>query len=165
MKLTYRLACAAALLGAFLLGCSNQPAKEPAKPAVKAKHDHPEDGPHKGPLAEWGAEEFHPEFTVDHQKQEARVYVLGPDAKTPAPIKTERILLTIYAPAFQVDLKPEPQPNDPPGTASCFVGKHEKLGEDRSFAGTLSAEINGKPYAGDFKEGAHHHEGHSHSKK
>lgn len=164
MTISRQLLCGLVLSVLVLSGCNTQPPNAPAKGANKPMHDHPEDGPHKGPLVEWGAEDYHVEFTVDHQKQEARVYVLGADAKTPSPIKVERILLTIYGPAFQVDLKPDPQSGDPPGTASCFVGKHEKLGDDRAFSGTLSAEVNGKPYAGDFKEGAHHHN-QAHSKK
>lgn len=45
-----------------------------------------------------------------------------------------------------------PKASDPKGAASRFVGKHEKLGIVREFAGTVSGEIDGTPYAGDFKE-------------
>ncbi len=70
-------------------------------------------------------------------------------------------MLSIKDPTFQVELKPEPQNGDPTGTASCFVGKHEKLGVVQEFAGTITGEVNGKSYAGDFKED---HAGHSHDK-
>jgi hypothetical protein len=114
-------------------------------------HDHGE-GPHGGAVADWGGGKYHIEFTVNHDKQEATVYVLGADAKKSVPIKTEKLLLTIKEPAFQTDLKAAPQENEPKGTASRFVGKHEKLGIEREFAGTVSGEIDGTPYAGDFKE-------------
>jgi hypothetical protein len=82
------------------------------------------------------------------------VYILGSDEKTPAPIKArdDQLLLTIKEPAFQVVLKADPQKGDPRGKASCFAGKHEKLGKEQEFAGTVSGEVDGTPYAGDFKE-------------
>lgn len=160
-----RILTLASFLGVTLFvvaGC-NKGGTPAAKNAADAKkgakkvdgHDHPHEGPHDGALAEWGNEEFHVEFTVDHKKQEARVYVLGPDAKKAAPIKSGKIMLSIKDPVIQIDLKPEPQKDDPAGSASVFVGKHEKLGIERDFAGTLSGEVNGKPYAGDFKEDEH----------
>jgi len=114
-------------------------------------HDHGE-GPHGGVVADWGGGKYHIEFTVNHDKQEATVYILAADAKKPVPIKTDKLLLTIKEPAFQTDLKAAPQESDPKGAASRFVGKHEKLGIEREFAGTVSGEIDGTPYAGDFKE-------------
>jgi hypothetical protein len=62
-----------ALLATLAL-LSGAPAQDKNKPADKA--DHPEFGPHKGALAEWGEEEYHLEFTVDHKGQQATVYVL-----------------------------------------------------------------------------------------
>jgi len=45
-----------------------------------------------------------------------------------------------------------PLDGEPQGKSSRFVGKHERLGKEQEFAGTVSGEIEGKPYAGDFKE-------------
>ena len=42
--------------------------------------------PHGGPLAEWGEDEYHAEFTVDHKEKKAGVYIYAGDAKTPKPI-------------------------------------------------------------------------------
>lgn len=138
-------------------GCTGGagPTKPKGTEAVK-EDEHPHEGPHKGPIAEWGEEEYHVEFTVDHKTQEARVYILDEDVKKPKPIKADKVLLSIKSPVFQVELKPEPQKDDPPGTASCFAGKHENFGKEQEFAGAVSAEVNGKPYAGDFKEEAEH---------
>jgi hypothetical protein len=127
-----------------------------SKDARKAKAEHAAHGagPHGGTVADWGGGKYHIEFTVDHAKQEAVVYILGSDEKTPVPVKAKegQLLLSIKEPAFQVTLKAEPQKGDPEGKASRFTGKHEKLGKEQEFAGTISGEVNGTPYAGDFKE-------------
>ncbi len=133
-------------------------------------HDHSEEGhghapgPHGGTLADWGGGAYHVEFTVDHDQQQATVYILGGDEKTSEPIAAESVLLTIKDPKLQVDLMPEPQEGDPEGKASRFVGKHEGLATVKEYEGTMSAAIDGTPYAGNFTEEAHGHEhGHSHS--
>jgi hypothetical protein len=43
-------------------------------------------GPHGGTIADWGGGKMHIEFTVNHDKQEATVYILGKDEKTATPI-------------------------------------------------------------------------------
>lgn len=111
-------------------------------------------GPHEGVVADWGGGKYHVEFTVDHDKKEATVYVLGSDEKTPAAIKADKVLLSIKQPAFQVELMPAPQAGET-GGASKFVGTHDNLGIVQEFAGTISGEVDGTPYAGDFAEEAH----------
>jgi hypothetical protein len=129
---------------------------------AKDDHGHKHDehashgaGPHEGVLADWGGGKFHVEFCVDRDKQTATVYVLGNDEKTATPIKATNILLTISDPTFQVELTAAPMEGEPDGTASRFVGKHENLGKVQEFAGTISGEIDGTPYAGDFKAPPH----------
>lgn len=117
-------------------------------------------GPHDGTLADWGGGKYHVEFTVDHDKQEATVYILGDDEKTPVPIKAEEIQLSIKEPVMQVTLKAAPQEGDPAGSASRFVGNHESLGVVQEYEGTITGVVDGTPYSGDFKEephGAHEH--------
>lgn len=79
------------------------------------------------------------------------VYILGKDAKTPAPIKADKVLLTVKKPSLQLDLKPQKQKDDPEGTASVFVGTHDNFAKEEKLEGSLSAEFGGKQYAGDFK--------------
>lgn len=175
MTATYRYTLAAALTAiSMTAGCepaAPPPATQSPAPAAKAAddhgHSHAEDGghghgagPHEGTLADWGGGKFHVEFTVDHDKQQATVYVLGSDEKTPTPIKTTegKLLLTIIDPAMQVELTPQPLEGETDGKASCFVGKHEKLGTVMEYAGTISGDVEGTPYAGEFKEEAHGHE-------
>ncbi len=149
-----------------LVGCGEK-AQEPATktsstPAVNSDagdhgHSHGE-GPNGGVVADWGGGKYHVEFTVNHDTQEAAVYILGSDAKSPVPVKAESLLLTINAPSFQVELMPSPLEGEAEGTSSRFIGKHEKLGVVQEFAGTISGEVEGTPYAGDFKEEPHGHE-------
>lgn len=118
-------------------------------------------GPHGGTLTDWGGGAYHVEFTVDHDKKESVVYILGSDEKTPAPIKADKVLLSINEPQFQVELTAQPLEGEAEGMSSRFVGTHDNLGIVREFAGTISAEADGTPYAADFKEEPHD-AGHSH---
>ena len=137
------------------------PAATPAASSTPAKDDHGHtheghgEGPHEGAVADWGGGKFHVEFTVDHDKQEATVYILGDDEKTATPIKAGTILLSINAPKFQVELAAAPLEGEVEGTASRFVGKHESLGKVQEFAGSISGEVEGTPYVGDFTEEPH----------
>ncbi len=179
MKLTARLNLFAGLtVAAIFAGCAPAPAPAPTKPSTpvaqddkghthdgEGAHAHPHKegghghgaGPHEGTLADWGGGKYHVEFTVDHDKHEATIYVLGSDEKTPTPIKATdgKLLLTITDPKFQVDLTALPLEGEAEGTSSRFVGKNEKLGVVQEFAGTISGEVDGTPFAGDFKEEPH----------
>ena len=114
-------------------------------------------GPHDGTLADWGGGKYHVEFTVDHDKTQATVYVLGSDEKTLTPIDAESIELSITDPEMLVTLNAAPHDSDPAGKASRFTGSHEKLGVVQEYAGTMTGVIDGTPYSGDFKEEAHDH--------
>ena len=153
------------------VGCEQpQPATKSTAAAGDHGHDHAHGeaghshghgaGPHEGTLADWGGGKYHVEFTVDHDKKEATVYILGGDEKTPAPIKTDKVLLSIKQPVFEVQLAAKPLDGETDGKASRFVGTHDSLGVVQEFAGTISSEIEGTPFAGDFAEEAH--VGHEH---
>ncbi|WP_236620944.1 hypothetical protein [Rhodopirellula sallentina] len=114
-------------------------------------------GPHDGTIVDWGGGKYHVEFTVDHDKQEGTAYILGPDEKTPTPITAEEIQLAITDPAMEVTLKAAPQEGDPEGSASRYIGNHEKLGVVQEYAGTITGLIDDTPYSGDFAEVAHDH--------
>jgi hypothetical protein len=159
--LTGRLIMVAALV--LVVGCSRPGQKKPGGDTKSEKsgkaeaHEHGE-GPHGGALADWGGGKYHVEFTVDHDKKEATVYVLGKDETTPAPIKAKDGQLSLSIKGlknkdeYKVVLKAEPQKDDPEGKASRFVGKDEKLGVVQEFAGTISGEADGTPYSGNFRE-------------
>lgn len=159
-------------------GCGTQPAA-PSQTASQPKtavdhndtparnrhevegHDHAP-GPHGGTIVDWGGGKYHVEFTVDHDKREAVAYVLGPDEKTPTPIKADDsgLLLTLTEPATQLTLTARPLPGETANACSCFAGTDDTLGIVREFAGTISGLVNGTPYAGDFAEEAHDHADH-----
>ena len=171
------LSAAACLFG--FVGCKQQSTTQTAgttPPAQTSEDDHGHEhadgeegqdhsvaghahgaGPHDGTIADWGGGKYHVEFTVDHDKQEGTVYILGGDEKTPTPIKAEEIQLIIKDPAMEVALKAAPQEGDPEGTASRYVGNHEKLGVVQEYAGTITGVIDETPYSGDFAEVAHDH--------
>ena len=58
---------------------------------------------------------------------------------------------------MQLTSNASPQAGDAQGTASRFVGNHEKLGVVQEYAGTISGVIDDTPYSGDFAEVAHAH--------
>lgn len=147
---------------AFLSGCGSAdelkpapgpstPADQAAQPAETPAHSHGA-GPNGGALADWGGGKFHVEFTVDHDKKESVVYVLGGDEKTPAPVKADKLLLSIKDPEFQVELAADPLDGEAEGMSSRFVGTHDNLGIVQEFAGSISGEVDGTPYVGEFKE-------------
>jgi hypothetical protein len=106
-------------------------------------------------LADWGGGKYHVEFTVDHDNRQATVYILGSDEKTASPIQADNVLLSINEPSFQMELAAKPLDGEYVGTSSRFVGEHEQLGKVQEFAGTISGEVDGTPYAGDFHETPH----------
>ena len=89
------------------------------------------------------------------------MYIVGGDEKTPSPIKAEKIHLVINDPMSEFDLTAKPLEKETEGKSSRFVGTHDTMGIVKEFAGTISGEIEGTPYTGDFKEEPHA-EGHKH---
>lgn len=169
MKCVCNVLVLAGIIG--IVGCDKS-AEPNAKTSTQAESDHGHEhgpgghdhsveghahgvGPHDGTIADWGGGKYHVEFTVDHTKQQATVYVLGSDEKTPAPIDAPSLELSIKDPEMQVTLNASPQEGDPQGKASRFVGTHEKLGVVQEYAGTMTGVVDGTPYSGDFKEEAH----------
>lgn len=162
MKRFFVLLSASALLY-FVTGCGQTPAPapSPASAPTPAKSDADDQGhshgagPHGGTLTDWGGGAYHVEFTVDHANKEATVYIIGGDAKSPQPIKADKIQLTINDPMTELELVAKPLEGEAAGTSSRFVGTHDTIGIVKEFAGTISGEIDGTPYTGDFKEEPH----------
>jgi hypothetical protein len=146
----------AAVAALMATACNSQQASSPkgsTKAAAKREDGHNHgDGPHGGTVVDWGGGKYHVEFCMDHGKKQATVYILGGNARKPAPIKADKLQLSIKEPLFQVELKAAPQEGDPQGSASRFIGTHDNFGKEQEFAGTISGTLDGKPYAGDFKE-------------
>jgi hypothetical protein len=158
-RLFFAIACVAALQ--FIAGCGQAPAPAPPPPTKTGAgdhgHDHPAHGagPHGGTLTDWGGGAYHVEFTVDHDKKEATVYIVGSDEKSPTPIKADKIQLVINDPMTELELIAKPLDGEAEGTSSRFVGTHDTIGIVKEFAGTISGQIDGTPYTGDFNEEPH----------
>jgi hypothetical protein len=143
------------------MGCGGSGGSAPTTGNTKGAggdhHDHGE-GPHGGAIGDWGSGKYHVEFVVDHDKQEATVYVLDSNVKKAVPINAKNGELSASIKgvktkdSFEMVLKADPQQGDPMGKASRFVGKHEKIGVVQEFEGTITGEVEGTPYTGDFKE-------------
>jgi hypothetical protein len=152
------------VLGFALVAGCGQPAAPTKAPPKTEEDDHEHGpGPHKGTVIEFGGK-YHGEFVVDHPTRTATVYILDVRVKNAVPISAKTVDLTIKSPAFQVVMKASPQEGDPAGKASRFVAVHDNFGKEQEFEGTVAVEIDGKPYAGDFKEEKHDHD-HDHGKK
>lgn len=146
-------------------GCAKSPAPAPspaaAPEATSASKEHGDEhhthgaGPHGGTVTDWGGGAYHVEVTVDHDKKEATVYILGSDEKSPAPIKAQTLQLTINDPMTDLELVAKPLEGEAEGTSSRFVGTHDTIGIMKEFAGTISGQTEGTPYTGDFKEEPH----------
>ncbi len=123
--------------------------------SVAADDDHL--GPHKGPVAEWGDEEYHLEIVADAKTGEVTVYIYGDHkdlhkGKAAAiDAKSLTISLKTTDPATTVKLEPKPAKDDPKGRSSVFVGKNDAFKSDKKLDGTIAGKIGTKPYSGDFK--------------
>lgn len=166
MKISwFTISTSTALLISLMIGCSDNSVEQAVSEQTESDSDHLHEGeeahvghgagPHDGTLADWGGGEYHVEFTVDHGKKEATVYILGSDEKTPEPITAEKLLLTILKPQLQTELAPVPRDNETNGKSSRFVGTHDGLATVMEYEGIISAEVEGTPYSGNFKEEAH----------
>lgn len=114
-----------------------------------------ETGPHKGPVAVWGDEEYHLEVVADAKAGTVTVFVFGGhddlhDGKA-KPIAAKTLTLSLATtPATVVKLDAAPAKGDPAGTSSVFVGKHEAFSMDAKLVGSVSGKAGTKPYTGDF---------------
>lgn len=164
MTITRLVSAALLLTAAISAGCAkvgeSNKTRSDKKATPEADHDHGK-SPHGGTIIEFG--KYHAEFCVDHAKKAATVYILNGSLKKNVPVDAKQLLLTIKSPAFQTDLVAVPQEGDPQGKSSRFTAIHENLGKEQEFEGTVSGELDGKPYLGDFKEVAH--DGHHHETK
>ena len=156
MKNLKPLSLGVLMIGLATIGCGKSTESTPKAEEKKTEkitqkeddHDHGE-GPHGGIILEF--KKYHGEFVVDHAKKTATVYILDGRVKYPAPIAVTKLTLSVKAPAYQVEMAATPLENDPKGKASRFVATHDILAKEQEFEGTVSFEMDGKPYSDDFK--------------
>jgi hypothetical protein len=140
-----------------LVGCnsSTDPKPAPSNKAAAVPHTHGT-GPNGGVVFDLGS--YHAEFTVDHDKRQCTILILGDDEKTPVTVAATEFVVSIketktkdgkVVSPMTVTIKPE---NAIDGKASKFVGTDLGIGNVADFEGTVSGEIDGKPASGKFKE-------------
>ena len=130
------------------------------KGTTKAASESPDhvhgEGPNGGVVFDLG--KYHAEFTVDHDKKQCMVVVLGDDEKTPAAVAASELTLTTKetktetgttVPPMTITLKAKNAAN---GKAAEFVGTDDGLGNVADFEGAVIGEIDGKPSQGEFQE-------------
>ena len=141
-------------------GCS-QPAGTPKADSKKdnsgkeEEHAHGK-GPNGGVVFDFG--KYHGEFTVDHDKKECTVLVLGNDEKTPKAVGAKELTVATKETKTKEGKAVAPMtikmlPKDgKDGKASMFVGTDPGLGNVADFEGTVVGEIAGKSSKGEFTE-------------
>jgi hypothetical protein len=148
-------------LALVVTGCtqSNTPPKD--KGAAKGggkKDDHVPHGkgPNGGVVFDLG--KYHAEFSVDHDKKECMILVLGDDEKTVTKVACkEMTVITLESktkegkvvPPMTIKMLPKDEAD---GKASKFVGTDPVLGNVADFEGSVVSEIAGKPSTGKFRE-------------
>ncbi len=114
-------------------------------------------GPHKGCIVEWGDEEYHVEVVTDAKSGDVTVYIYGNHddfhKQKMKAIASKSLTLTIKGEKpVTVKLEPKPAKDDPKGSSTVFVGKHDAVKTDKKLKGSLSGKIGTKPYTGDFEQ-------------
>ncbi|MDB5311298.1 MAG: hypothetical protein JWO38_5500 [Gemmataceae bacterium] len=160
MKCANMLGLGLVVTALTLTGCGQQS----SAPTGDAKKDDSKGGDHaphgKGPNGGvvFDLGKYHGEFTVDHDKKECTVLVLGMDEKTPVPVAAKELTLSTkgaktkdgkVVPPMTLKLLPKDEAG---GKTSKFVGTDPGLGNVADFEGTVTAVIDGKPSTGEFKE-------------
>jgi hypothetical protein len=131
-----------------LPGCTDKSgAKKTTATTAAKEHDHDEFGPHGGPLAEWGKEEYHAEFIVDAGKKQVTIFVLDGTAKAAPKVDADKITveLTIISvkPPVKVDLKHDKSASgDKLGIA--FTGNNDLFEKPEGLRVNIRGKVDGK---------------------
>ena len=144
------------MIGVLVLvlpGCAPAESGKKSTSESKAKHKHGTKGPHGGPLAEWGEDDFHVEFTVDTKSKKAVIYILDEEAEKAPDVKVEKITdVKLFIHAAKIDkmeLTHDAELSGEKGIA--FVSSpHDAFAKEGEFKGTIDGKVNGTPYSGKF---------------
>ncbi|QDU36480.1 hypothetical protein Mal4_07660 [Maioricimonas rarisocia] len=166
---------AATLCVAMICGCGGGEeyrefgdADDVTNTAPADDHHHHDLGPNGGHLVELGDEQYHAEVVLDAFKRILTVYILGPDAKSPAPIAAEEITFTLEAgdEPQAITLTAMPVESDGPGQASRFASDADAVPESVEDAedlhGSVAVTIDGTSLTGEVSHDHHGHDHHEH---
>lgn len=134
----------AAVAVAILAGCNGQRSEyKPAKDLPVAKvpehhHDEHAHGPHGGELIELGEEAHHAELVVDGKAHAVKLFLFGPDAKTPTPTAATEVTIALEDGKKLVLI---PAAGQPDGQAAAFELVDEKVVHALIEAGFLHGSL------------------------
>ena len=122
-----------------------------AAAAPAAPHEHPEKGPHGGPLLELGDEEYHVELLIDEKTDLVTAHVLDATGKKPVSIDAKDVAINLKHDkrSEQFKLAAAPDKGDKEGASSRFRLKSHELVEDLhddKVDARLAVKIKGKSY-------------------
>ena len=126
-----------------------------------ADHDdeHSHIGPNGNPLIVLGEHEYHAELTIDAALGTATVLLFDHCGRHPVAIDQGFVTINLVERGrpHHLRLAANPQPCDPPPTASRFCGNHPMLQDQQPMRGRINLVIGGKPYTGPIAQqhGAH----------
>ena len=139
MKAVHLLAACFLLFSLVLVGCN----RDAGKPGKEKDHDHAKDGDHKhdkgekkgddhthkpaahgGTIVEIGRDNYHAEV-VFAKDGDLNLYTLGKDESKSISVEIQTLKAHVKhdEKSHEMELKPEPQKDDPKGKTSLFVGK------------------------------------------
>lgn len=106
------------------------------------EHDHPDKGPHGGPLADWD-DTYHGELVVDHDAKTVSVYILDDKAKKAPEVDAARFTkVNVSVPAADklvVELKHDPKKSGADGIA--FIGSNDFFGKKEKFTAEVTCVV------------------------
>ena len=139
MKAVHLLAACFLLFSLVLVGCN----RDAGKPGKEKDHDHAKDGDHKhdkgekkgddhthkpaahgGTIVSVGTDNYHAEV-VFAKDGDLNLYTLGKDESKSISVEIQTLKAHVKhdEKSHEMELKPEPQKDDPKGKTSLFVGK------------------------------------------
>ncbi|MBW3539057.1 MAG: hypothetical protein KY476_02190 [Planctomycetes bacterium] len=135
-RFRWNLLLAALSIPLALAGCADEP-PSPEPPAdggagkAASAHDHPDEGPHGGPLIELGDGEYHAELLHDDETGRVTIHLLDESAKKPVAVEAPHVVINLRhdGKGLQFQLAAVPEERDGAGKSSRFVSTEAELGE------------------------------------
>ncbi len=143
------------LLSVVFTGCFNPPNKNKKK---EHGHSH-KPPPHGGLVVAWGGEKYHVEFVRDKEKGVGKAYIYDKDIEKMVTIDAKVVKMSFTGADMpkNIELKPNPQKDDPKGKASLFTLEHEVFKSKSKLKGTIHARFDGTGYSSKFDEAKPEH--------
>jgi hypothetical protein len=153
------------LMLGLVAGCGEKKVSKDTKrgTGTPKEEDHHHEGPHGGHVIELGNGAYHAELTHDDATKSVAIYLFDETLKKPVTSDEKEITINITAggETQEYKLTAAPLESDPPGKASRFELKDEKLvdaWDAPNNKGRLRVNIGGKSFTGEIEP--HEHDDH-----